>query len=377
MSAVPPPRPSPLSVRSAHGGGAGRQAAAFRPPPPQAQPESGEGRGGGVRTRESRWLSPALLTLLAAAFAASLLAGTVWLTPAEVARGLSGGPSLAGLIVTEIRLPRAVLGVLVGGVLGLSGAVLQGLLRNPLAEPGLLGVSSGASLGAVLAIYYGVSGTLTLAAPLSGLAGALLAAGATLALARGGGTATLILAGAAISALAAAGVALALNLAPNPYAAYEITTWLLGSLADRSWDHVRLAAPFIAGGAVLLLLTARSLDALGLGEAQAESLGIDVRRTRLLALLGTALGVGAATAVTGAVGFVGLVAPHLVRPLVGYRPGATLWPATLAGAIVVTFADIAVRLLPSPPELRLGVLVSLVGAPFFLWLVVHLRRTAP
>jgi len=325
----------------------------------------------------TRALIPALLALLVAAMLASLLAGQVWLTPADVVRGLGGGPSLAGLIVSEVRLPRVVLGVLVGGILGLSGAVLQGLLRNPLAEPGLLGVSSGASLGAVIAIYYGVSGTLTLAAPVFGLAGALVTAGTALALARGGGTATLILAGAAVSAIAAAGVALALNLAPNPYAAYEITTWLLGSLADRSWDHVELAAPFIAAGAVLLALTGRSLDALALGEAQAESLGIDVRRTRLLALGGTALGVGAATALTGAIGFVGLVAPHLVRPLVGHRPGATLVPATLAGAIIVTLADIAVRVLPSPPELKLGVLVSLIGAPFFLWLVLHMRGRMP
>lgn len=325
----------------------------------------------------TRWLIPALVVALAAAVLASLLAGQVWLRPAEVLRGLGGGPSLAGLIVTEVRLPRAVLGMLVGGILGLSGAVLQGLLRNPLAEPGLLGVSSGASLGAVIAIYYGLSGTLTLAAPVCGLIGALVTAGTALALARGAGTSTLILAGAAVSSIASAGVALALNLAPNPYAAYEITTWLLGSLADRSWDHVRLAAPFIVAGAVLLLLTARSLDALALGEAQAESLGIDVRRTRLLALLGTALGVGAATAVTGAIGFVGLVAPHLVRPLVGNRPGATLLPATLAGAIIVTLADIAVRLGPGPPEIKLGVFISMIGAPFFLWLVLHLRRTSP
>ncbi len=325
----------------------------------------------------TRWLVPALLALLVVAMFASLLAGQVWLRPDEVLRGLGGGPSLAGMIIAEVRLPRVVLGVLVGGILGLSGAVLQGLLRNPLAEPGLLGVSSGASLGAVLAIYYGVSGTLTLAAPLCGLAGALLTAGLALALARGGSTATLILSGAAVSAVASAGVALALNLAPNPYAAYEITTWLLGSLSDRSWDHVALAAPFITGGAALLLLTARSLETLSLGEAQAESLGVNVRRVRLLALFGTALGVGAATAVTGAIGFVGLVAPHLVRPLVGHRPGRALVPAALMGAIIVTLADIAVRLDPHPPEIKLGVFIGIIGAPFFLWLVLHLRKTAP
>ena len=173
-------------------------------------------------------------------------------------------------------------------------------------------------------------------------------------------------------------MSLALNLAPNPYAAYEIMTWLMGSLADRSWDHVQLAGPFLIAGAALLLPTARALDALALGERQAESLGIDLRRTRLLALFGTALGVGAATAVAGAIGFVGLIAPHLVRPLVGHRPAAVLLPATLTGALIVVAADTAARLLHSEgPELKLGVLVGLVGAPFFLWLVVHLRRTVP
>ena len=180
-----------------------------------------------------------------------------------------------------------------------------------------------------------------------------------------------------MSSVAAAGVSLALNLAPSPYAAYEISTWLLGSLADRSWDHVALAAPFILAGSALLLATARALDALALGEAQAESLGIDVRRARLLALFGTALGVGAATAVAGAIGFVGLVAPHLVRPLAGHRPGRVLAPAAGVGALMVTLADLATRLIRVGPEIKLGVFISLVGAPFFLWLVLHLRRTAP
>lgn len=325
-----------------------------------------------------RFLSPILAVLLLAAMIGSLLAGTVWLHPAEVIRGLRGHPDLAGLIVTQIRLPRVLLAAAIGGTLGLSGAVLQGLLRNPLAEPGLLGVSAGASLGAVIAIYYGFAAAFALATPLFALAGALVTTGLALLLARGGGTLALILAGAAVSSLAAAGVSLALNLAPNPYAAYEIMTWLMGSLADRSWDHVRLAGPFLIAGAALLLPTGRALDTLTLGEAQAESLGIDLRRTRLLALFGTALGVGAATAVAGAIGFVGLIAPHLVRPLAGHRPGAVPVPAALAGALIVVVADTAVRLLHSEgPELRLGVLVGLVGAPFFLWLVLHLRRTVP
>ena len=327
----------------------------------------------------TRWLIPALALGLVGVAGASLLAGTVWLPPAAIASAVTGGNhDLAALIVTEIRAPRVVLAVLIGGILGLSGAVLQGLLRNPLAEPGLLGVTAGASLGAVIAIYYGFTATFVLASPLFALTGGLITAGLAFALARGGGTLALILAGAAVSSIAFAGVALALNLAPNPYAAFEIVTWLQGSLADRSWDHVAVAAPFIVAGAALLFACGRSLDALALGEVAAESLGINVGRVRLLALVGTALGVGAATAVAGAIGFVGLIAPHLVRPLVGHRPAATLVPAALAGAILVVVADTATRLVVlGAGPIHLGVFISLVGAPFFLWLVRRVRtRTA-
>ncbi|HCB76675.1 MAG TPA: ABC transporter permease [Sphingomonas bacterium] len=236
-----------------------------------------------------------LLTLAILALAAvSLLAGPVWLSPATVAAALADPqPSLARLLIVEVRLPRLVLSLMVGAILGLAGAVLQGLLRNPLAEPGLLGASSGASLGAVIAIYYGFAASAGLATPIFALVGALVAVGIAFALSRTGGTLSLILAGVAVSTLASAGVSLALNLAPNPFAAYEIVTWLMGSLADRSWDHVTLAAPFIALGATLLAFTARGLDALTLGERQAESLGVDVSRLRPLALIGTAAGVGA------------------------------------------------------------------------------------
>lgn len=323
-------------------------------------------------------LSLLLTALLIAASTAALLVGAVWLGPAEVLAALTGhGPALAGLIVTELRLPRLILALIVGGALGLSGAVLQGLLRNPLAEPGLLGVSAGASLGAVIAIYYGAAASFALAVPLFGLLGALTVTAIALALARGGGSLALVLAGVALSSLAGAGVSLALNLAPSPFAAYQIMSWLLGSLENRGWEHVLLSGPFVAMGVLLLLSTARALDALALGEAQAESLGIHVARVRLMALLGTALAVGAATAVSGAIGFVGLVAPHLVRPLVGHRPGATLVPAALTGALIVLAADVATRVIHVGTDLKLGVLVALVGAPFFLWLVLHVRKTAP
>ena len=325
-----------------------------------------------------RILSFGLFAVLLAAALASLLAGRVWLTPNEVVEGLlSADATLAGLIVGELRLPRLILAMAVGASLGLSGAVLQGLLRNPLAEAGLLGISTGAALGAVVAIYYGLTASFALATPLLGLVGGFIAAALAFALSRSGGTLALILAGAAVSSVAAAGLALALNLAPNPYAAFEITTWLLGSLADRTWDHVWLGVPFMLVGCGLLFLTAPALDALSLGETQAESLGVNLRRVRLLALTGTAMAVGAATAVTGAVGFIGLVAPHLVRPFVGYRPGRVLLPSALLGAVLLLAADVGSRLMSYNTEIKLGVITSIIGAPFFLWLVLSMRKRAP
>jgi iron complex transport system permease protein len=319
-----------------------------------------------------------LLLLLAVMFVASLLCGRVWLPLGEVWEGLwSNDPNLAATIVTQLRLPRAVLALEVGAALGISGAVLQGVTRNPLAEPGLLGVSAGAALGAVIAVYFGFAIHFAAAAPLMGLVGALLASVLTFALGRGGGTITLVLAGAAVSALAAAGIALALNLAPNPYAAYEIMTWLMGSLEDRSWLNVFLVTPFILLGCAMLLFTARGVDALALGEAQAQSLGINLGRLHFLAVFGTALAIGAATAVTGVVGFIGLVAPHSVRPLLGHQPSRILLPAALSGALLLLFADVATRLIHVGTELKLGVLTSFIGTPFFFWLVVRLRKTAP
>ena len=325
----------------------------------------------------TRFIWPAGLLLLAAFMLLSLAVGRIWLPPSVMIDGLlDPQANLGALIVTELRLPRMILGVMVGATLGLSGAVLQGLLRNPLAEPGLLGVSSGAALGAVIAIYFGFALTIPLSTPVFGIAGALLAGLVTFSIGRGG-TLTMILAGAAVSGLACAGLSLALNFAPSPYAAYEITTWLLGSLAERSWAQLLLAAPFMIAGMACLLCTMRALDALTLGETQAASLGINLERTRLLALLGTALAVGAATSVTGSVGFIGLLAPHLVRPFVGHQPSRVLLPSALFGAILLLGADIATRLIPTAQEVKLGVLTSLAGAPFFFWLVLRLRRTSP
>ncbi len=317
-----------------------------------------------------------LIVLGVIAFAASLLAGQVWLPPEALLDIVNDPDSMAAIIVREIRLPRSVLALVTGATLGLAGAVLQGFTRNSLAEPGLLGVSSGAALGAVIAIYFGLTMISPAAGPLLGMLGGLCACGLTFALGRGSAV-SLALAGAAVSSLTAAGIALALNFAPNPYAAYEIMTWLLGSLADKSWSQVLLILPFVAVGMGLLALTGRGLDALSLGEAQAQSLGINLTRLSALAVAGTALSVGAVTSVTGAIGFIGLVAPHLVRPFVNYNPRRVLLPAALTGAVLLLCADIAARLVHTNPELRLGVFTALLGTPFFFWLVVRIRKVAP
>ena len=283
------------------------------------------------------------------------------------------------LILTRLRLPRTVLAALVGGGLGLAGAVLQGALRNPLADPGLLGITGTAGLGSVVVFYWGLAQGFPPALPAGGLAGAAVGALALLGFAgRAASGPALILAGVAVSALSAALLALALTLAPNPFALAEITFWLLGGLQDRTLLHVALAAPPILLGMAILLRLGPALDALSLGEDTAASLGIPIGRTLRLAALGTALTAGAAAAVAGGIGFVGLVVPHLLRPLLGERPGALLPASVLTGAILLTSADMLVRvaplLLPLSQTLPLGVLTALLGAPF---LVVIARKAAP
>jgi len=283
--------------------------------------------------------------------------------------------SLIGLVVRDIRLPRAILGLLVGATLGVSGAVLQGFMRNPLAEPGLIGVSASASLGAVLAIYSGLSAAFSLGLPLAGLAGAFLGVLVVRALAgSSGSTLTLILAGVAISSFAAAMTSLALNLSANPFASLEIMFWMMGSLTDRSMTHVWLVAPFIVIGWLALFSLGRSLDALTLGRDAASSMGIDLRSVQRRVVFGVAASVGAATAVSGAIGFVGLVVPHMLRPFTGAVPSRLLPASALGGACMVLAADIFVRLIAPERDLKLGVLTAVVGAPFFLWLVYRTRR---
>jgi iron complex transport system permease protein len=328
-------------------------------------------------TARYRLLIAALALAVLVLFLLSLTVGPAAIAFSDsIAALFQGEASEIGLIMREIRLPRALLGLIVGATLGLSGAVLQGYLRNPLAEPGLLGISAMASLGAVLAIYTGLAAAFMLALPVLALAGAVLAVVILQALAGARGNSLLmILAGIAVSTNAGAMTSLALNLSPNPFAALEIMFWMLGSLTDRSMTHVWLAAPFILVGWAMLAALGRALDALTLGPETAASMGVDMRRVQFLAVFGTAASVGAATAVTGAIGFVGLVVPHVLRPLVGGRPSRLLLASALGGACVVLTADVLVRLIAPSRDLKLGVLTAIVGAPFFLWLVYRTRRS--
>lgn len=320
----------------------------------------------------------ALALLMCVLFAWSLTLGAVntssWIVLSAI---FSAGDVSDALrtIVWEIRLPRTLLAAAIGAMLGMSGAALQGYLRNPLAEPGLIGVSSGAALGAVIALYSGLSSYFFLALPLSGLAGAFIAVSIVYLLAGSrANPLTLILAGVAISTFAGALTSLALNLSPSPFAALEIVFWMMGSLADRSMDHVKLALPFIGVGIFLLSRTARALDALTLGEDVAQSLGINIRRTQAIIVIGVAAGVGAAVSVAGVIGFVGLIAPHLLRPLAHSRPGILLFLSMLGGACLLLAADCAVRIFTPGHEMKLGVLTALIGGPFFLMLISKARK---
>ncbi len=284
--------------------------------------------------------------------------------------------SVESLIFFDIRLPRALLAALVGATLGLAGAALQGLLRNPLAEPGIIGVSNGAALGAVLVFYYGLAGYAWFVLPLAGLAGALLAVLCIFILVgQSRSIITLILAGVAINAIGGALIALALNFAESPYAMQEILFWLLGSVANRSFREVQIALPFMLLGWGMMLYCGRFLNALTLGEDTARSLGFNVTRLRLVLVLGVAASVGAAVSVAGNIGFIGLVVPHLVRPLVGYEPRRLMFASALVGAILLLLADVAVQSLSGATEMKLGVITSLVGAPFFLLLILKSRNT--
>ncbi|MCC6888641.1 MAG: iron ABC transporter permease [Hyphomicrobiales bacterium] len=325
-------------------------------------------------------LNLALVATIVLLALASLMVGPAGLSPREALAGLAGGDAVAAIVVRDIRLPRTLLAILIGATFGLAGAALQGLLRNPLAEPALFGAPQAAAVGASFVIAYGLAGATSFAVPVAGILGALLSIGGLVAIAgRRASLSVTLLAGLALASLAGAATALILNLAPTPYAALEIAFWLLGSLEDRSIDHLWIATPFLVLSWLLLAAQARTFRALTLGEDAAASLGVDVERTRLTVVIGVALGVGAAVAVAGSIGFIGLIAPHLVRRAVASDPARVCLPAALTGAALLTAADIAVRLLPPNPtataiEIKLGVVTALIGVPFFLMMIFRERR---
>ncbi len=330
-------------------------------------------------TLDAKRLYAIILPLLLVMLVIALQVGAVDIEVSKALRDVFGRQTtVESLILLDIRLPRALLAIVVGATLGLAGAALQGLLRNPLAEPGIIGVSNGAALGAVIVFYYGFSGIAWFVLPLGGLLGALLAVLCIfLLVGQNRSIVTLILAGIAINAVGGALIALALNFADSPYAVQEIIFWLLGSVANRSYNELSIALPFMLIGWGMMLYCGRFLNALTLGEETARSLGFDVARLRLLLVLGVAASVGAAVSVAGNIGFIGLVVPHLVRPLVGYEPRRLLLASALVGAMLLLAADIAVQLLSSGAEMKLGVITSLVGAPFFLVLILKSRNTLP
>jgi iron complex transport system permease protein len=325
-------------------------------------------------------LIAALVAALVVLAVLSLMVGPAGLSPRAAIAGLFDGEGSAGIIVRSIRLPRTLLALLIGATLGLSGAALQGLLRNPLAEPALFGAPQAASAGASFVIAYGFAGATSFAVPMAGILGALLSIGGLVMIAgRRASLTVTLLAGLALASFAGALTALILNLAPTPYAALEIAFWLLGSLEDRSMEHLVIATPFFVVSWILIGLQARAFRALTLGEDAAASLGVDVDRTRLMVVIAVALGVGASVAVAGSIGFIGLVAPHLVRRAVGSDPARVCLPAALMGAALLTAADVALRAIPANPnatavELKLGVVTALVGVPFFLAMIFRERH---
>ena len=324
----------------------------------------------------TRWLSPALaIASLIAIFGACLLGSTSLPIDRVLAAFFGGADAGDRLVVWSIRLPRALAAFLVGAALGLSGAALQGLLRNPLAEPGVLGVSATASLTATFSLYYGLVSVTAWALPFMAIAGALVAtAFITLAAIKTRSVITLILIGVGLSSFAGALMSLLMNLAPNPFSLSDMTNWMLGSVANRSYDEILLVLPFLVVGSTILLATGRGLSALTLGEEAASGVGVNLRIQRILTVLGAGFATGASVALAGAIGFVGIVAPHLIRPFFGHDPARSLIPSALLAGLILVIADIGVRLIPTNNELKLGVVAALIGAPIFVWIAMQ-RRT--
>jgi iron complex transport system permease protein len=327
---------------------------------------------------KTRSAAPMLILAIVsvATIALSCFVGPAEISPVEALRAFfDDGP--AGVIVREIRLPRALAAFVAGATLGASGAALQGLLRNPLADPGVLGVSSMAALGAVVAIYFNLSSAAPSATPIAAVAFALIATALLQAVGAGRlSPGRLILVGVGLSSFAGALIALVMNLAPNPFILSDLVNWLFGSVANRSFADLGLLAPFMAAGLAFALLSAPGLSALTIGEEAAASIGADVSRTRLFAIVGAALMTGAAVALAGAIGFVGIVAPHVARPFVGHDPGRAILPAAMIGGATLALADLCLRLLPFDQEMKLGVAAALIGAPAFILVAARTQRIA-
>ncbi len=333
-------------------------------------PAASEARAA-VRRQPPMAVEAVLGVVLIAVAIVSLAVGASGFSMSRLWHGLIGKDDVAAIVLLEIRLPRMLLSLMVGAILGLSGAAIQALTRNPLAEPAVLGTPQAAALGAVAVLYTGIAAANSIWLALTAIAAAAAAMALILFLIRSRqNILTLLLAGLGIGSLTGAAMSFVIGMSSNPYAVMEIVFWLMGSFEDRSMTHVAIALPFLAVSALLLLACRRAYTALALGEDAAQSLGVDVARISFLTAAGIAIGVGASVAVSGAIGFVGLIAPHLVRPWCNGDPGRTLLPSALCGALLTGFADILVRLIPSTGEIRIGVVTAMIGAPLFIWLIV-------
>lgn len=326
---------------------------------------------------KERLVIPVLIVASLISLMAACLLGSTPLGPGRVLAAFFGLADAGDtLVIWQIRLPRALAAFVVGAALGASGAALQGLLRNPLAEPGILGVSASASLGATFALYYGFAVLSPWIVPTAAILGALAATALISFVAiRTRSVVTLILVGVGLSSFAGAAMSLLMNLAPNPFSLSDMINWMLGSVANRSFDDLKMAAPFLFLGLIILFSFRRGLSALTLGEEAASGIGVNLRRLRIAVVTGSGLTAGAAVAIAGAIGFVGIVAPHLVRPFVAHDPARSLLPSALLAGIILVLADIAVRLLPTSSELKLGVVAALIGAPAFAWIAAQRRAT--
>lgn len=324
---------------------------------------------------KERLVIPVLVVASLISIIAACLLGSTPLGPDRVIAAFFGLADAGDtLVIWQIRLPRALAAFVVGAALGASGAALQGLLRNPLADPGVLGVSASASLGATFALYYGFAALSPWALPAAAILGALASTALiTFVAIRTRSVVTLILVGVGLSSFSGAAMSLLMNLAPNPFSLSDMINWMLGSVANRSFDDLKMASPFLFLGLIILFSFRRGLSALTLGEEAASGIGVDLRRLRIAVVTGAGLTAGAAVSIAGAIGFVGIVAPHLIRPFVAHDPARSLLPSALLAGIILVLADIAVRLLPTSSELKLGVVAALIGAPAFAWIAAQRR----